>query len=244
MGVTTRRMNRDILGVIPARGGSKRIPGKNLKEISGKPLIAHTIEQAQKSHLLTRTIVSTDDSSIKETALEYGGDVPFNRPAELATDTAKTREVVTHAIDWLEARDEEFDIVCKLQPTNPLRIADDIDESIRRLVSFDAQSVISVNSYLFPPDWALTEDEGGYLTEHFHDGYLWEGRTRSQDSAELYCPNGAVMAATIPAWKEYQTFYTSETVAYTMPPTRSFDIDEPPDLELVKHLMETGFDGG
>lgn len=234
-------MDPEILGVIPARGGSKRIPDKNLKEIDGKPLIAHTIEQAQRSQFLTRTIVSTDDSSIKQAALAYGGDVPFERPSELATDTAKTREVVTHAVDWFESQGQKFDIVCKLQPTNPLRKTDDIDESIRKLVSAEAESVITVNTYLFPPDWALSEDERGFLTEHYHDGYLWEGRTRSQDSAQLYCPNGAVMAATIPAWKKYQTFYTDKTVAYTMPPTRSFDIDEPPDLELVKHLIETDF---
>lgn len=235
-------MEHTVLGVIPARGGSKRIPGKNLEIIDGKPLIAHTVDQAMKARHLSRTIVSTDDPSIKNAAFEHGAEVPFDRPAELATDTAKTREVVTHAVNWFEDRGEAFDIVCKLQPTNPLRRPRDIDDSLERLVSTGGESVISVNEYLYPPDWALTEDERGHLTEYYNEGYLWEGRTRSQDSADLYCPNGVVMAATISAWHEYGTFYTDETVAYSMPPTRSFDIDEPPDLELVRHLMETGFD--
>ena len=132
-------MSRKILGIIPARGGSKRIPGKNLKNIDGRPLIAHTVEQAALSRRLHRTIVSTDDEKIKQAVIDYGGEVPFDRPSELATDTAKTREVITHVLDILEDQGEYFDIVCKIQPTNPLRLPQDIDEAIDRL---DRKSVV------------------------------------------------------------------------------------------------------
>lgn len=231
-------MNDRVLGVIPARGGSKRIPGKNLEDVAGKPLIAHTIEQAKQARALSRTIVSTDDEAIAAEAREYGADVPFERPEELATDTAKTREVVTHALEWFEDRGESFDAVCKLQPTSPLRTAEDIDGTVDELLSSDAQSVLSVCEYVFPPEWSLTETDDGYLTEHLLEGYLWQGKTRSQDTSTPVCPNGAVMVATADAWHEFGTFYTDRTRGYEMPTARSFDVDVPRDLELVRTLLE------
>lgn len=227
------------LAVIPARGGSKRIPKKNLKDVAGKPLIAHTVEQAQSADWPTEVVVSTDDEEIKETARMYGARVPFDRPAELATDTAKTREVVTHALEWYEAEGYTFDYVCKLQPTSPLRTPDDIDQSLDHLSAEGAESIISVNEYFFPPEWSLTYDENGHLTEYLVEGYLWEGRTRSQDTEVPLCPNGAVMAATVPAWRKHGTFYTEDTIGYEMPRTRSFDVDEPRDLEFVRRLFNS-----
>lgn len=235
------RMNCRTLGVIPARGGSKRIPNKNLKEVEGKPLVAHTIEHASKSDHLTEIVVSTEDPEIKRVAEEYGGNVPFDRPEELATDTAKTRQVVTHALDWFEERGETFDYVCRLQPTSPLRKSEDIDGCIAKIHETDATAVMTVSEYFFPPEWSLTERDDGYLTEYLVDGYLFdEGQTRSQNTGNVFCSNGAVSIADVEVWREVGMFYTDKSLPYVIPRIRSLDIDEPEDLIIVRALMKSG----
>jgi N-acylneuraminate cytidylyltransferase len=234
-------MTLRTLTVIPARGAPKRVPGKNTKEVAGKPLIAHTIDQTRAAERIDRAIVSTDDSEIGRVAREHGGDVPFDRPAELATDTAPTSDVITHALDWLADRGETFDVVCLVQVTSPLRTAEDIDATVSKLVESDAESSISISKYMTPPQWAVTENTDGYLSEYFEPNHLWaEDIVRSQDTPELSHPNGAVFAATVEAWREYESFYTPRTVGYEMPPERSFDVDEPWELELVRALMSHG----
>lgn len=233
-------MDSRTLGVIPARGGSKRIPRKNLKEVAGKPLIAHTIEDAAESEHLRKAIVSTEDEEIKQTAQAYGANVPFDRPQELATDTAKTREVVTHALDWFEERGETFDYICRLQPTSPLRIPSDIDRCIEKIEQTDGKGVMTVSEYFFPPEWSLTEDENGFLTEYLVDGYLFhEGQTRSQNTGKVYCSNGAVSLADVEQWRETGMFYLPQSLPVEMPRIRSFDIDEPDDLRIAEALLES-----
>lgn len=232
-------MNKKTLAVIPARGGSKRIPKKNIKTVADKPLIGHTIQHAEDADSIERAIVSTDDKEIAEIAAQYGGEVPFMRPAELATDTSAAADVISHALRWVTERSEQFDIICLLQVTSPLRTPDDIDEAIARLLATEAQSVVSVSEYSDPPQWALHETDKGHLDEFFETGSLWgDTPDRSQDLPELYYPNGAVYAATTKIWREHRSFYTPETVGYRMPPERSFDIDEPWELELIRSLMD------
>jgi len=232
-------MSNNTLAIIPARGGSKRVPRKNIKQVAGKPLIAHTITHAKKATSVDRAIVSTDDEEIADIAAQYGGDVPFMRPAELATDTAGTAGVITHAVEWATDRGEQFDTVCLLQTTSPLRTPDDIDDAIARLRTTEAESVVSIAAYSNPPHWAVEETNEGQLSEFFETDSLWsDALDRTQDLPELYYPNGAVYAATTEAWREHESFYTPETVGYRMPPERSFDIDEPWELELVRSLME------
>ncbi len=232
-------MSTNTLAIIPARGGSKRIEKKNIKSVAGKPLIAHTIFHAEQATNVGRAIVSTDDEEIANIAAEYGGEVPFMRPAELATDTASTAGVITHAIEWAADRGEQFDTICLLQTTSPLRTPDDIDDAIARLRTTEAESVVSIAAYSNPPHWAVEETNEGQLSEFFETGSLWGDTVdRSQDLPRLYYPNGAVYAATIDAWRENKSFYTPKTVGYRMPPKRSFDIDEPWELELVRSLME------
>lgn len=234
-------MDCRTLGVIPARAGSKRIPDKNLKEVGGKPLVAHTIEHAAESEHLTEAIVSTEDEEIKRVAREYGGNVPFDRPEELASDTAKTRQVVTHALDWFEERGETFDYVCRLQPTSPLRKPEDIDGCIEKIDSTDATSVMTVSEYFFPPEWSLTEREDGFLTEYLVDGYLFDqGQTRSQETGNVYCSNGAVSIADVDAWRETGMFYTDRSLPYQVPRIRSFDLDDEDDLTVVRALFDSG----
>ncbi len=232
-------MSKSTLAIIPARGGSKRVPNKNIREVAGKPLIVHTVNQAQEADTIDRAIVSTDSEEIMQAAEKHGGNVPFQRPPELASDTASMADVVTHALDWMEDQELQFDIVCILQPTCPLRISGDIDGVVKKITEVDAYSALSISKFKTPPQWAIEKVEDGSLREFYEDNYLWtESPTRSQDLTELYYPNGAVFAATTDAWSESQSFYTEKTVGYEMPPERSFDIDEPWELDLIKKLIE------
>lgn len=231
-------MNDRVLAIIPARGGSKRIKEKNIREVGGKPLIAHTIEQVDRSSFIDKSVISTDCDKIENVAKEYGGNVPFERPSNLATDTSPTSEAINHALDWFEARDEEFDVVCVVQVTSPLRAATDLDEGLSALETSSATSVVAVSEYLTPPYWAVTMDDKGRIQPRFESCPLWESDTvRSQDLQTLYHPNGSFFAAYVDVWNDKQSFYTSDTLAHVMPPMRGFDIDEPWELEMVRGMM-------
>ncbi|MFC7136067.1 cytidylyltransferase domain-containing protein [Halobaculum litoreum] len=184
-------------------------------------MIAHAIEDAREAARVHRCIVSTDDAEIADVAREHGGDVPFTRPAELASDTASIADTITHALEWLaDEAGEQYDVVCLVQPTSPLRAAADVDGALERLADSGAESVVSVSKYVTPPQWAVTADEDGFLSETFDTGALWSGSPeRSQDLPEQLHPNGAVFAATIDAWHEYEGFYTDRTVGFEMPPS-------------------------
>ena len=227
------------LAVIPARGGSKRVPEKNLRDVGGRPLVAHAIAHAEAAVHVDRAVVSTDDEELARVAREHGGDVPFKRPPELATDTAPVAGTITHALDWAESSDGPYDTVCVLQVTCPLRTPVDVDGALTRLAESDAMSVVSVSEYVTPPQWAVTTDEEGYLADAFGVGELWTDEPkRSQDLTDLRHPNGAVFAVTTGAWRTHESFYTPRTVGYEMPPERSFDVDEPWELELVRALYD------
>ena len=234
-------MDREVLAVIPARGGSKRIPRKNLRRLGDKPLIARTVEHAKRASAVDAHVVSTDDDEIARVAHEHGGNVPFERPASLATDQAPTNAVVSHALDWYADRDRQFDVVCLLQVTSPFRTPADVDSALARLQETDADSVVSVSPYRVPPQWAVTEGVDGYLSEAFDTGALWTSDTaRSQDLTGLSHPNGAIFAAPVGAWRTHETFYTPRTVSYEMPPERGLDIDEPWELDLARALHAAG----
>lgn len=233
-------MSDRVLGVIPARGGSTRIPDKNLKQIDGMPMIAHTIRDAESANMIDDAIVSTENERIATVAKEYNGNVPFKRPDELATDKAPTNEVITHAIEWATEEYSNVDYVSLLQVTSPLREPEDIDNALHRLQETSSQSVVSVSEYLSPPQWAVAENNDGYLESQSDSAGLWQDEyVRSQDLGTLLHPNGAVSAATIDAWTEFESFYTPETVGYEMPAKRSLDIDEPWELELVRKMIHT-----
>lgn len=162
------------LGVIPARGGSKRLPGKNIRMMAGKPLIAWTIEEAHKSKL-SHVIVSTDDITIADVAHSYGADVPFVRPPELATDDAKSVDVMIHAAKWCESNLEKPDYVFLLQPTSPTRTKDDIDIAVAVVESGQTQGYVTVhqdgspNGLIYASSWdLLTKDRtvwNGFSTQ-------------------------------------------------------------------------------
>lgn len=230
-------MSDSVLGLIPVREGSKRLPGKNVADLGGKPLLAHTIEQAAEATEVDTAVVSTESDEFRRIAREHGGNTPFERPDELATDDATNVDVVEHALGWFEQeRDRRFDVVCTLQVTSPFRTAADIDGAIRRLFETDADSVVTTTGYDTPPFWAVeTDDE--FLQPHFGEEYLWS-KTQTQSVPELRHPNGAVFAVTVDAFRVDRSFYTDWTTEYEMPRERSLDIDEPFDLELARALYE------
>lgn len=228
-----------VLGVIPVRSGSKRIPNKNIRNLGGKPLLAHTVEQAASSSVLDRCLVSSDDEEIAAVAREYGGDVPFLRPDSLATDTASSADVVAHALEWIQEQGEEPTIVALLQVTTPFRTSTDIDESIEKLQESQATSLISVTEYRIPPEWAFETDDNGCLHSHFAKYDMWDdGPSRSQETTTLYHPNGAIFAADVDQFLRDPGFYKQPTIPYEIPAERSLDIDEPYDLELARALYE------
>jgi len=231
-------MNGRTLAVIPARSGSKRVPRKNIREVGGKPLIAHTIQDAEEADLVDRAIVSTDDDEIARVSRGYGAEVPFLRPPELATDTAGLAGVITHALDWADNQGNQYDFICALQATSPLRTPDDIDGVLTRLMESNAESCLTISEYITPLQWAVSPDADGYLSEYFETGSLWgDDPDRSQDIPDITHPNGAIFAVTTEAWRTHESFYTPNTVGYRMPPSRSFDIDEPWELELIRSVI-------
>jgi CMP-N-acetylneuraminic acid synthetase len=229
-------MTNRVLGIIPARGGSKRVPRKNIRTVGSKPLLAHTIEQANTTETLDKVIVSTEDDEILEIAREWDADVPFERPERLASDDATNNQVVEHALNWFSERGETFETVCLLSVTTPLRDVSDIDNAVRRLDETGGESVISIAPYDSPPFWAVRIDESGKLSPYFGDDYLWSV-TQTQDVPDLCRPNSSIYVATVEAFREHNSFYTNETYSYIMPRERSVDIDEQFDLQIVDALL-------
>ena len=225
---------RHVLGIIPARGGSKGLPRKNIRPLLGKPLIAWTIEQAKSSRYIDKVIVSTDDPEIAEIAKKYGAKVPFLRPRELARDDSLTIDVIMHALGVLKAENYNPDIIILLQPTSPLRNAEDIDSAIELFLNSDCESVVSVCEVGHSPYWCF-EIEDGYLKSLFGDEYL---RMRRQELEKVYMPNGAIYISTPQTLYKCESFYCNHTIPYIMPTRRSIDIDNEIDFMLAESLIK------
>lgn len=224
----------NVLGLVTARGGSKGIPRKNLAEVAGKPLIAWTIESALASSL-DRLVVSTDDSEIAHVARRWGGEVPFQRPAELARDDSPHLPVVQHAVEWLETHEGYCPgAIALLQPTSPLREARDIDGAIRLLVEKEIDRVVAVaESPVYPYQmYRLTEE--GRLEEAASRP---EGYVRRQDIPSVYAVNGAIYLVRRHILDTADTFVTESCYGYVMPRSRSLDVDEPWELRLADLLL-------
>lgn len=229
-------MNSVVVGIIPARGGSKAIPKKNVASLAGRPLIAWTITAALCSPALNRVIVSTDDAKIAEVAQQWGAEVPFLRPAELAQDDTSGIEPVLHAVRWLDEHEGyRPDYVMVLQPTSPLRTAEDIEAAMQLARERQADGVVSVCSVHQHPCWMKRITEDGRLTDFLP---LDSAYTCRQDLPPVYALNGAIYLARREVLLERQTFYTDRTYGYIMPPERSLDIDTPWDLHLADLILK------
>jgi N-acylneuraminate cytidylyltransferase len=213
-----------VLGIIPARGGSKTIPRKNLKVLAGKPLIAWTIEEAQKSQYLDRLILSSEDAEIIQTAQEWRCEVPFIRPSELARDDTPGIEPVIHALNTLK---EDYDYIVLLQPTSPLRTTKDIDDCIRYCIQEKALVCVSVSLTDHHPYWMHTINQHQRLCPLLSAG---SSISRRQDLPPIYVENGAIYVAKTDYIHKEKNFITEETLAYIMPPDRSWDIDNEMDF--------------
>lgn len=225
-----------ILGLIPARGGSKGVARKNVRPLWGRPLIAWTIEAARGARLLTRTIVSTDDQEIAAIARAAGAEVPFERPAALAADDTPTLPVVLHALEMVEKSDQPFDAVCLLQPTNPLRTAQLIDDCIRRFISSDADSLVSVLPVppKYNPHWVYFSDLDGSLR-------LSTGAelpiSRRQDLPPAFHREGSIYLTRRRVLVELHSLYGARTIGYPVDPESSLNIDTPADWERAEQLQ-------
>lgn len=224
----------EILAVIPARGGSKGVPRKNIKPLAGKPLIYYSIEQAKRSKYISRIVVSTEDNEISEMAKEYGVEV-IKRPLELAKDDSPTIDVILHVLDFLRNKEDYVpDVIVLLQPTSPLRTSEDIDHAIELFLSCqDCLSLVSVTEFDNSPFWAM-KIENSYLSPMFDIKYF---KMRRQELPKAYKPNGAIFITTPTVLYRYRTFYTEKTIAYVMPPERSVDIDTEFDFLLAEFLI-------
>jgi CMP-N,N'-diacetyllegionaminic acid synthase len=217
------------VGLIPARGGSKGIPRKNIKPLAGKPLIAWTIEAALRSQRLDRVVVSTEDEEIADVARRHGADVPFMRPAALAQDATPGVEPALHALSQIP----ECDALVLLQCTSPLRTSADVDESIALAERLDAPSVVSVTAPRDHPYWMFNLRERGRL-EPLMD--VPEVASR-QDLPPVYAMNGAIYFARAAWLRSTKTFVTRESVGYVMPADRSVDLDTPVDWTLAELML-------
>jgi len=220
---------RSILGVIAARGGSKGLPGKNVADLAGKPMVAWSIGAARGSRYLDRVILSSDDADIIAAAREVGCEVPFVRPENLSGDEARIEDALIHALDNVEGR---FDYLVLLQATSPFRQAVDIDAAIACCARTGAPACVTIVDVGKSPYWMFQLGEDQRLAPILPGGT----KKHRQQLPRAYAANGAVYVAEVSWFREHMTFYTAETVGQGMPPERSIDIDTPLDLKLARAL--------
>lgn len=225
-----------VLGLIPARGGSKGVPRKNIRMLGGKPLLQYTAETARSARLLDRVLLSTDDEEIAVIGKRCGLDVPFMRPPELAMDSTPSLLVVKHALEWLAERGEVFEAICLLQPTHPLRQAGDIDACITLLGESGADSVVTVLPV--PPEhnphWVFFKGEDGTLR-------LSTGETvlipRRQDLPPAFHREGSVYVTRRDVVLKQGSLLGSRVIGYTIDPGKSVNIDTLEDWARAEMLI-------
>jgi pseudaminic acid cytidylyltransferase len=228
-------MAAKIIAIIPARGGSKRIPGKNIRPLFGKPAIAYTVEAARESGLFQQVVVSTDSQEIAEVARQYGAEVPFLRDQDLADDFTPVSSVTADALVRLDPTGDKFDSVAQLIPCCPLRTAGDVRESYRQFEKTGAKSQISVVRYGWQnPWWAMRHNERGELKPVFEK----QMTSRSQDLPELFCPTGAIWWAQTGTLRRTKTFHLENRTGWEIPWQRGIDIDTFEDWAMAEVLFQ------
>lgn len=228
--------SKRVLGLIPARSGSKGLPGKNIILINGKPLIYWSILSGLNSAYIDNLVVSTDSEDIAKISVKYGADVPFMRPADLATDTTSTFDVITHAIGQLGKNNFKYDIVVLLEPTSPLRESSDIDRALEEMQEKKSSSIVSI-----------------CLLEAFHPLFLYRLNTnkrlfpisgkysnsiRRQDLDNVYFVDGTVYCSYVDKLIDMKGFYHEDTLGFVIPKWKSLEIDDEDDLIMVEALMK------
>lgn len=228
-----------VLGIIPARGGSKGVPRKNIKLLGGKPLIVHTIDAAQKSGVFDRVIISTDDLEIAEISRAHGGEVPFMRPPELALDTTPSLPVLIHAIQELRKTGYEPDLVAILQPTTPLRTPEHLREAFSVFKKYSPDSVVSMKEVPghYSPHWQFKVSDDA-RAEIFTGEPFENIIKRRQDLPKTYTRNGAVYLCKADLlYEDPPSFYGKDVRAFVMDEESSVNIDSPQDFDLAEMYM-------
>jgi N-acylneuraminate cytidylyltransferase len=223
-----------VLALVPARGGSRGIPRKNLVEVGGRTLLAWVAEAARGSRVVDRVVLSSEDPEILEAGRRAGLDTPFVRPAELARDDTPGIDPVLHALDALDQAGDHYGWVVLLQPTSPLRTSADIDGTAALCGREGAPAAVSITAADKSPWWMFHLGSGG-LMEPLLDAA--RRPQRRQDAPPVYVLNGAVYVARVEWLRRTRSFLTDETVGYVMPRERSVDVDEPADLHVVEALL-------
>ena len=233
---------RPLLAVIPARGGSKGLPGKNIRQLAGLPLIVHTIRLAELCPEIDRCIVSTDDDEIAAVARAHAAEVPFIRPALLAQDDTPMWPVLQHALREMERRTaNQFGSVMLLQPTAPGRLPEDVTDALRILKSDDnAVGVVAVSEPAFNPRWVCIEEEGGYMKQLIPSDSTY---VRRQDVPPIYRINGLLYL-----WRRQHLLGASSPGYYdknhrilVVPEQRALDVDTSDDLAILELMVREGF---
>lgn len=223
---------RRVLALIPARGGSKGIKDKNIIDLCGMPLIAYSIRAGIESGYIDSVVVTTDSERIAGVAREYGAEVPFLRPDELASDTSKSIDAVLHAVRWLKEHGESFDILVLLQPTQPLRTAKDIDGALEKYMEEGMQPLISLTEAEESPVLMRTVNTEGRLEKVLN----MDCSLRRQDMSRYYIIDGSIYINSVKELNE-DTNFGDNAVPYIMPKERSVDIDEYKDLEKAAEYL-------
>lgn len=227
-----------MLAIIPARGGSKGLPGKNIKLLCGKPLIVHTIEAAMACESIDRIILSTDDKEIAQIAGQYDIDIPFMRPKELAQDDSLAIDNYLYTVERLNTEcSGNYEEIIALLPTSPLRTAEDIDSAVELFQKKNADSIISCTEMAHPFLWAKKIDKNGKIGNYFDTSIRNKNR---QEFKPAYIPNGSIYILKYSLLKKEHTYYSDKTYAYVMPSERSIDIDTELDFRFAEFLIEKG----
>lgn len=229
--------DKRVLGIITARGGSKGLPGKNVMEIAGKPLVQWSVEQGLACEVFDRFIISTDDQIIADVARNAGCEIPFLRPDHLASDVASSIDVLLHAINWLEEQGDHFDYVVLLEPTSPLRAPNDIKNALELLYSNAsvAHSVVSISeSKSAHPDFTVKIKDNGILTPFF-DAF---NSKRRQDLEAAYFFDGTVYVSTIDGLRKHRGFYHDKTIGFPVEAWQAYEIDDYIDFVVVEAVLK------
>ncbi|MCP4660809.1 MAG: acylneuraminate cytidylyltransferase family protein [bacterium] len=228
-----------VLGLIPARGGSKGIPRKNVRLLGGRPLLEYTAKAALAARRLSRVVLSTEDEEIAEIGRRCGLEVPFRRPPELARDETPMLPVVQHAVRAVESDGDRFDAVCLLQPTNPLRRAEDVDACIERFRESGADALVSVLPVPveYNPHWVYLRDDAGFLCLSTGEA---QPIPRRQELEPAFHRDGSVYVVRRDVLMNRQSLYGDRLVGFAMEPERSVNLDTPADWQRAEELLRSG----
>lgn len=229
---------KKVIAIITARGGSKGLPGKNIIDLNGKPLIAWTIDEAKKSKYIDKLIVSTDCEEIEKISKKFGAEVPFLRPESLASDTATSMDVVFHALNFFEEKNEIFEYIVLLEPTSPLRTVEDIDTPLEILYKDkEGKAIVGVaKTESSHPTCCVSINQQGLITPYLDQDHVTS--LRRQDMSEVYFFDGTIYISDIETLKIKKSFYHEKTLPYIVSRDKQFEIDEKMDLYIIEAMIK------